>query len=63
MVRTRFAPSPTGFMHLGNLRSALYTFLYARHNGGRFISIDAGTLPKGIYIVTAITQDGDEHRW
>ena len=37
MVRTRFAPSPTGFMHLGNLRSALYTFLYARHNGGRFI--------------------------
>ena len=37
MVRTRFAPSPTGFMHLGNLRSALYTFLFARHNGGRFI--------------------------
>ncbi|MBE5784924.1 MAG: glutamate--tRNA ligase [Clostridiales bacterium] len=37
MVRTRFAPSPTGYMHLGNLRSALYTFLYARHNGGRFI--------------------------
>ena len=37
MVRTRFAPSPTGYMHLGNLRSALYTFLYARHNGGKFI--------------------------
>lgn len=37
MVRTRFAPSPTGFMHLGNLRSALYTYLYARHNGGSFI--------------------------
>ena len=37
MVRTRFAPSPTGYMHLGNLRSALYTWLYARHNGGRFI--------------------------
>ncbi|MBR5804900.1 MAG: glutamate--tRNA ligase [Clostridia bacterium] len=36
-VRTRFAPSPTGFMHLGNLRSALYTYLYAKHNGGRFI--------------------------
>ena len=36
-VRTRFAPSPTGYMHLGNLRSALYTYLYARHNGGRFI--------------------------
>ena len=29
-VRTRFAPSPTGYMHLGNLRTALYTYLYAR---------------------------------
>ena len=37
MVRTRFAPSPTGYMHLGNLRSALYTYLYAKSNGGRFI--------------------------
>ena len=36
-VRTRFAPSPTGYMHLGNLRTALYTYLYARANGGRFI--------------------------
>lgn len=37
MVRTRFAPSPTGYMHLGNLRSALYTYLYAKKHGGRFI--------------------------
>ena len=36
-VRTRFAPSPTGYMHLGNLRSALYTYLWARKNGGKFI--------------------------
>ena len=36
-VRTRFAPSPTGYMHLGNLRTALYTYLYARSKGGRFI--------------------------
>lgn len=36
-VRTRFAPSPTGFMHLGGLRTALYAFLYAKHNGGDFI--------------------------
>lgn len=36
-VRTRFAPSPTGYMHLGNLRTALYTYLYARRTGGRFI--------------------------
>ena len=36
-VRTRFAPSPTGFMHVGNLRSALYGFLFARQNNGSFI--------------------------
>ena len=36
-VRTRFAPSPTGYMHLGNLRTALYTYLYARSQGGKFI--------------------------
>ncbi len=36
-VRTRFAPSPTGYMHVGNLRTALYTYLIARHAGGRFI--------------------------
>ena len=36
-VRTRFAPSPTGYMHLGNLRTALYTYLYARRMGGKFI--------------------------
>ena len=36
-VRTRFAPSPTGFMHLGNLRSGLYAYLQAKHNDGVFI--------------------------
>ncbi len=36
-VRTRFAPSPTGYMHLGNLRTALYTYLMARKHGGTFI--------------------------
>ncbi len=36
-VRTRFAPSPTGFMHIGNLRTALYAFLFAKSNGGDFI--------------------------
>jgi len=36
-VRTRFAPSPTGYMHLGNLRSALYAYLFARQNDGTFI--------------------------
>lgn len=36
-VRTRFAPSPTGYMHIGNLRTALYEYLIAKHAGGDFI--------------------------
>ena len=36
-VRTRFAPSPTGFMHLGGVRTALYNYLYAKKNHGKFI--------------------------
>ena len=36
-VRTRFAPSPTGYMHVGNLRTALYAYLIAKHEGGDFI--------------------------
>lgn len=36
-VRTRFAPSPTGFMHIGNLRTGLYAYLIAKHNGGSFL--------------------------
>lgn len=36
-VRTRFAPSPTGRMHVGNLRSALYEFLIAKHADGDFM--------------------------
>lgn len=36
-IRTRYAPSPTGKMHVGNLRSALYEFLIARHAGGEFL--------------------------
>jgi nondiscriminating glutamyl-tRNA synthetase len=36
-LRTRFAPSPTGALHLGNARTALFAWLYARHHGGQFI--------------------------
>jgi glutamyl-tRNA synthetase len=35
--RTRFAPSPTGFLHIGGVRTALYSYLFARHHGGQFI--------------------------
>ncbi len=37
MVRTRFAPSPTGYMHIGGMRTALFNWLWARHNGGQFV--------------------------
>ena len=37
LIRTRFAPSPTGFMHVGNLRTALYEYLTARHENGTFV--------------------------
>ena len=50
-VRTRFAPSPTGYMHVGNLRTALYTWLIARHSDGTFIlrieDTDQGRLVDG----------------
>ena len=50
-VRTRFAPSPTGYMHVGNLRTALYTWLIARHQGGKFLlrieDTDQGRLVEG----------------
>ena len=36
-VKTRFAPSPTGRMHVGNLRTALYAYLIAKHAGGDFM--------------------------
>ena len=37
MIRVRFAPSPTGYLHIGGLRTALYNYLFARHTGGTFI--------------------------
>lgn len=37
MVKTRFAPSPTGFLHVGGLRTALFSYLFAKHNGGKFL--------------------------
>lgn len=37
MIRTRFAPSPTGFLHIGGLRTALYSYALAKHSGGEFL--------------------------
>ncbi len=36
-IRTRFAPSPTGNVHIGNIRAAIYNWLFARHEGGEFL--------------------------
>src|SRR3954469_9631221 len=36
-VRVRFAPSPTGYLHVGGARTALYNYLYAKHTGGDFV--------------------------
>ncbi len=66
-VRTRFAPSPTGYMHVGNLRTALYTWLIARHNGGKFIlrieDTDQGRYVDGAVevIYRTLTECGLDH--
>ncbi|GAM70966.1 glutamyl-tRNA synthetase [Vibrio sp. JCM 19236] len=36
-VKTRFAPSPTGYLHVGGARTALYSWLYAKNQGGEFV--------------------------
>ena len=36
-IRVRFAPSPTGKVHIGNIRAAIYNWLFARHTGGKFL--------------------------
>ncbi len=62
-VRTRFAPSPTGYMHVGNLRTALYTYLMAKHDGGTFIlrieDTDQGRLVEGAVDIIYGTLRGD----
>jgi len=66
-TRTRFAPSPTGYMHVGNLRTALYTYLIARHDNGTFIlrieDTDQGRLVEGAtdVIYRTMKECGLEH--
>ena len=54
-VRTRFAPSPTGSLHIGGVRTALFNWLFARHHGGQFIP------PIGLY--SAGRQAGTPASW
>jgi len=69
MVRVRFAPSPTGIPHLGNTRTALYNFLFAKHNGGKFVlriedtdkkRLVPKSLPKILEILRFININWDE---
>lgn len=68
-IRVRFAPSPTGFLHVGSLRTALYNFLFARQNNGDFIlrieDTDRARLVEGaveglLKILTTVGMDWDE---
>ncbi len=66
-VRTRFAPSPTGYMHVGNLRTALYAYLTARHEKGVFIlrieDTDQGRLVEGATDVIFNTLKENKMTW
>ena len=63
-VRVRFAPSPTGPLHIGGVRTALYNYLFAKKNGGKFIlrieDTDQGRFVPGAekYIVESLTWSG-----
>lgn len=63
-LRTRFAPSPTGYLHIGGLRTALYSYLYAKKNNGKFIlrieDTDQGRLVEGSIqvIIDTLNQTG-----
>lgn len=67
VVRTRYAPSPTGYMHIGNLRTALYEYLIAKSNGGKFIlrieDTDQSRYIEGAvdFIYKALDQAGIRH--
>jgi glutamyl-tRNA synthetase len=64
MVRVRFAPSPTGPLHIGGVRTALYNYLFARKHGGTFIlrieDTDQGRLVEGAeeYIMESLAWCG-----
>ena len=66
-IRTRFAPSPTGYMHIGNLRTALYAYLIAKKDNGDFIlrveDTDQGRLVEGAVdiIYQTLKQCGLKH--
>ena len=61
-VRTRYAPSPTGEPHLGNLRTALFDWLLARHHGGQFLLRIEDT-DQARYVEGGVEQQMEALRW
>ena len=61
-IRTRFAPSPTGYLHIGGVRTALFNWLLARHHGGQFI-VRIDDTDQERHVETAVTKILDGFRW
>jgi nondiscriminating glutamyl-tRNA synthetase len=61
-VRTRFAPSPTGFLHIGGVRTALFNWLLARHHGGRFL-LRIDDTDQQRHVEDAVAKILDGFRW
>src|SRR5882724_10502546 len=61
-VRTRFAPSPTGFLHIGGVRTALFNWLLARHSGGQFL-LRIDDTDQGRHVEDAVARILDGFRW
>ncbi len=61
-VRTRFAPSPTGFLHIGGVRTALFNWLLARHSGGQFL-LQIDDTDQERHVDDAVMRILDGFRW
>src|SRR5947199_5830924 len=60
--RTRFAPSPTGFLHIGGVRTALFNWLLARHHGGQFV-LRIDDTDQQRHVEDAVARILDGFRW
>jgi nondiscriminating glutamyl-tRNA synthetase len=61
-IRTRFAPSPTGYLHIGGVRTALFNWLVARHHGGQFV-LRIDDTDQQRHVENAVTKILDGFRW
>jgi glutamyl-tRNA synthetase len=61
-IRTRFAPSPTGYLHIGGVRTALFNWLFARHHGGRFV-LRIDDTDQERHVENAVSKILDGFRW